>query len=329
MQAWHDFIQQLTIKPLQANNSLCVADDLGLLYVGGDDASDFLQNQLSNDITLLDEQSVQLSSFSNAKGRMHAVLRIIKIEGGYLLLLPRSILADIQQLLQKYILMSRVVMADITDSFARFSFTTDNTELTESAIYPAEVNHLYQSDSLICLRVPAANDNSRFLLLTNQSDEAIELFSALQQALVINGYSSWRLQEILAGIPTLYAATEGAFVLQMCNLQLLDGVNFKKGCYPGQEVVARMHYLGKLKRRMYLAQLNSSECPAAGDELKSRSSQKSDGSGKVVDAVQLSANQCYLLFSAQIDKVEAGELVLEKQPQSSLKLIDLPYPFTE
>jgi hypothetical protein len=117
----------------------------------------------------------------------------------------------------------------------------------------------------------------------------------------------------------------GAFVLQMTNLQQLEGVNFKKGCYPGQEVVARMQYLGKLKRRMYRARLSSRQCPKPGQDLRARDASESDSSGKVVDAVATGDGTCELLFVGRIDQAEADNLVLSSEPGASLELIDLPY----
>ncbi|MDJ0881534.1 MAG: folate-binding protein [Gammaproteobacteria bacterium] len=328
MKDWLDHIQNLNIAPLETRNSLCVLSDIGLLYVGGEDAADFLQNQLSNDISHIDHHTLQLSSFSNAKGRMHAVLRVIQIEGGYLLLLPRSILPLIQEELQKFVILSKVILADITDSFARIAWVTDHNELIKDH-YPTEINQVYQSDSLICIRLPEFNSQHRFLMLTNDSNEAITLFDELNTVLTLNDMSSWQFQEIQSGIPTIYKDNMGAFVLQMCNLQLLDGVNFKKGCYPGQEVVARMHYLGKLKRRMYLAELKSTHCPPPAAELKSRDAQDNDGSGKVIDAVKVEHDTCLMLFSAQIDKAESNRLVLADQPESEIQLKSLPYSFPE
>ena len=191
----------------------------------------------------------------------------------------------------------------------------------------AEINQVFQSDSLIALRLQAAHGKFRYLLLINDAQEAIDLWKKLAINLTITDSSSWRLQEILAGIPTVYPSTAGAFVLQMSNLQLIDGVSFKKGCFPGQEVVARMQYLGKLKRRMFLAEMNSPICPEAGDELSSRGSQKGDGSGKIVDAVQVEPARCVFLFIARIDKAEAGELVLVNQPDKDFSLLPLPYDF--
>ena len=327
MKAWTEFLAQQKPQALAENNAICALEQTALLYVGGDDASEFLQNQLSNDITKIDETRSQLSSMSNAKGRMLGIFQIIQIDGGYILIMPRDLIADIAQALQKFILMSKVVLADITDSFARIGVTSDLAEIIKSDDFPDEVNQVFQSDSLISLQLPAAAGRQRYLLLSNDENEAIALWRQLAQKLVINDENHWRLQQIDAGVPTLYRATSGAFVLQMANLQQLDGVSFKKGCYPGQEVVARMQYLGKPKRRMYRAQLQSSQCPQPGDELCTRGAAAPDSSGKVVDAVMREDGYCSLLFIAQIAKAEAGELVLCEQPEHELALLPLPYSF--
>ncbi len=328
MQAWFDFLSTQAVRPLQANDVICALNETGLLYVGGDDATDFLQNQLSNDIQLISPSLSQLSSFSNAKGRMFGIFRVIQIEGGYLLVLPHSILAEVQNQLHRYIVRSKVILADITDSFCLFSITTAAEDPIQHEALPDQVNQVYQSDSLISICLPSASGRRRHLLIDNNADESIKLWQQFSERRIVNDAAHWRLQEIDAGIPTVYPATAGAFVLQMSNLQLLDGVSFKKGCYPGQEVVARMQYLGKLKRRMYLAEIDG-ECPQPGDELQNRSSDKADGSGKVVDAVQVSDHNCRLLFIAQIDKAESDQLVLSTQPGAELNLQDLPYSYPD
>ena len=329
MQAWSDFLSGLDIQPLQDSNAICALTETGLLYVGGDDAAEFLQNQLSNDIKLTSPSLSQLSSFSSAKGRMQGIFRVIQIEGGYLLVMPHSILAGVQQQLHKFILRSKVILADITDDFSLFSITSDLDRDLQHPALPAEINQVHQSDSLISIRLPAADGRRRYLVIDNDQSESIGLWQHFSKHLTVNDAQHWRLQEIDAGIPTVYPDTVGAFVLQMSNLQLLDGVSFKKGCYPGQEVVARMQYLGKLKRRMYLAQIDSDICPAPGDELQTRDSDKPDGSGKVVDAVQVGPQSCRLLFIAQIEKTESDKLLLANQPATDIKLLPLPYPYAD
>ena len=329
MKAWDEFLSTQRIEPLQASNALCNLDEQGLLYVGGDDATEFLQHQLSNDIRQIDATRSQLSAFSNAKGRMIGLFRVIAIEGGYLLLMPKRLLPIVQEKLQHFVLLSKVILADISNDFARMSITLDADQPPPDDAWPLEVEAVYQTDSLISLRLPAATGRSRWLLLSTDAGEAIEMWTRLSQQAVVNGTEHWRLQNIDAGIPTLYPETSEAFVLQMANLQLINGVSFKKGCYPGQEVVARMQYLGKLKRRMYRAEIDSDRAPRPGDELMANAADSKDGSGKVVDGVAIGDGSSRLLFIARIDQAESGGLKLADQPGAKLKLLPLPYAFED
>jgi folate-binding protein YgfZ len=159
------------------------------------------------------------------------------------------------------------------------------------------------------------------------ADEAIATWDKLALQLQVAGYSSWHLSEIKAGIPMIYPQTSEEFVLQMANLGALDGVSFKKGCYPGQEIVARMQYLGKLKRRMFLARIETDCLPLPGDDLVTQGKTVVDGSGKVVDAEFDEEGICHCLYIAQIAKAEAGSLELLKQPETRIENVDLPYAF--
>ena len=325
MQQWLDFLGTQHSQPLQSQQHLCALPDLGLLYVGGDDAAEFLQGQLSNDIHAIDAQTSQLSSASISKGRMFGIFRVLRIEGGYILIMPRQILAEVHQRLHRYILRAQVVMADISNDFARFAVSTVAPELLDPSIRPAEVNQVTQSDSLICLRLHGFANNHRFLLLGNDSDEAIGLWRSLGEQLTVNDQDAWMYDEICSGVPSIFPQTIEAFVPQMANLDRLDGINFKKGCYPGQEIVARTRYLGKLKRRMFLASVTSDRCPDPGDELTADPDGKPDGSGKVVMAAQGADGHCRLLFVALIDKAQANSLRLATNPTERLELQALPY----
>jgi folate-binding protein YgfZ len=325
MNQWQEFLNTQTIQALQPENHLCSLPNLGLLYVGGDDAGDFLQNQLSNDIHAIDANTCQISSASISKGRMYGIFRIIQIEGGYILTMPRPILNEVQARLQKFILMARVVMADISDSFARFSVSVQDTAHVADVLTLREVNEVSQTDTLICVRLSSSPGNTRYLLLSNSESEAIELWQKLGSKLTINSEDAWLYDEICAGMPSVYPQTLEAFVPQMANLDVLDGINFKKGCYPGQEIVARTRYLGKLKRRMFLARLDSDSCPQPGDELTSDQAGKADGSGKVVSAVQVDGDYCLMLFVGLIDKAQNNELTLLAQGENRLTLQALPY----
>ncbi len=306
-------------------NYICSADEVGLILVSGADASDFLQNQLSNDITLIDESSLQLSSYSTPKGRMLGILRVVQVSNGYILVTTRAMVMPLQQQLYKYIVQSRVTLADASDYFARFALVTDKPEVLAHTLLPTVTNGVAQNDSVIAMRLEPCESQQRFLILCLSADEAIGLWKTFAKALTIAGYTAWHLSEVRAGIPSIHPQTSEEFVLQMANLGVLGGVSFKKGCYPGQEIVARMQYLGKLKRRMYLAELETGQLPRPGDDLVAQGKTEIDGSGKVVDAEFDPNGLCHCLYVAQIARADEGSLQLLNQPETRIRNVDLPY----
>ncbi|MDH3632051.1 MAG: folate-binding protein [Gammaproteobacteria bacterium] len=324
MKPWQEFKSKQSTT-LAGADFICAADELGLILVSGEDAAEFLQNQLSNDINLIDESRFQLSSYSTPKGRMLGIFRVIQISNGYLLLTTRSMVLPLLEQLFKFIVQSRVALADASDYFAMIAIQTDRPDLNGLPLMPAEPGTVVQNDSLIMLQLEPLGSQRRFVVMFLSADQAIAAWNDLAEQLQVAGFSSWHLSEIKAGIPVIYPQTSEEFVLQMANLGALGGVSFNKGCYPGQEIVARMQYLGKLKRRMFLARIETDCLPLPGDELVTQGKTVVDGSGKVVDAGFDQDGICNCLYIAQIAKAEAGSLELLKQPESRIENIDLPY----
>jgi len=306
-------------------NFVCDADALGLILVSGADARDFLQNQLSNDIGLIDETRWQLSSYSTPKGRMVGIFRVIQVSNGYLLLTVKSMVQPLLERLFHYIVHSQVQLADASDYFARIALVTDNPRLLEHELLPREPGAVLQTDSVIAMQLEPLAAQRRFLVMCLNGSGAVELWQQFAARLDTADFNSWRLSEIRAGIPAIYPETSEEFVLQMTNLAALDGVSFKKGCYPGQEIVARMQYLGKLKRRMFLAELETGQLPRPGDELVVAGKLEADGSGTVVDAEFDADGLCHCLYVAQIARAEADSLQLLAQPDTGIRNVALPY----
>jgi folate-binding protein YgfZ len=325
MNQWQEF--QAKQNDAQATeNFICAADEMGLILVNGADATDFLQNQLSNDITFIDENSYQLSSYSTPKGRLVGIFRIIRISNGYLLVTARSMVLPLLERLHWYIVQSQVTLADASDYFARIALQTDNAAIIEHPLLPDSAGSVLQNESVISVQLEPLAGQQRFLLMCLAADEAIELWNEFASQLQVAGFRALRLSEIKAGIPVIYPETSENFVLQMANLGVLDGVSFKKGCYPGQEIVARMQYLGKLKRRMFLARLATDQLPQPGDPLVTEGKTEVDGSGIVVDAQFDQHGVCHCLYIAQIAKAETGKLRLLTQSDVCPQNLDLPYP---
>ena len=324
MTQWQDFSDKQSDLRIE-RNFLCAADELGLILVNGADAREFLQNQLSNDIDFIDESCSQISSYSTPKGRLLGIFRIVQISNGYILITARSMVLPLMEVLYKYIVQAQVTLADASDYFARITLHTDKAEVIAHPLLPETPGAVLQNDSVIALQLEALGSQRRYLMMCLSADEAIELWSGFAGVLQVAGFCSWRLADIKAGLPVIYPETSEQFVLQMANLGALNGVSFKKGCYPGQEIVARMEYLGKLKRHMFLARLETDNLPLPGDELVNQGKTDADGSGKVVDAEFDQDGLCHCLYIAQINKANAGTLQLLKQPQIKIENAELPY----
>jgi folate-binding protein YgfZ len=153
------------------------------------------------------------------------------------------------------------------------------------------------------------------------------LWEEAEQVATPTSRESWALLDIRAGMPTVYESTKEAFVPQMANMQLIDGVSFTKGCYTGQEVVARMQYLGKLKRRMYRAKVDTGQAPASGSALFSASDASGQGAGKVVDAAASPEGGFELLVVTPTSCAEADDLRLGDENGPALQILDMPYAF--
>jgi len=328
MKHWQAFIESQPGK-LETVNFICDASELGLILVNGDDAENFLQNQLSNDISKIDETRSQLSCYSTAKGRMLAIFQVARISNGFVLITPRTMVETLLQRLQMFVVQSKVNLADASGHFYRFGLQTDIAAVTENPLLARQQGGVIQNDSLISLQLSSLDHQKRFLVLCLSPDEAQSLWNEFSQHLSVGNFAAWRLSQMKCGIPTIYPQTSEEFVLQMTNLDLLEGVSFKKGCYPGQEIIARMHYLGKLKRRLFLTSFKTDKCPLPGDDIIACGADAPDGSGKVVDAIIDDSGHCHCLYVAQIKKASNNELCLLDQPSIAIKSIDMPYTVPE
>ena len=313
-------------SPDAAGCALVDLSHLGLIEVKGPDAVGFLQGQLTNDVRELSQEHTQLSGYCSPKGRMLACFRMMHLGDSYLLQLPLTKLPIILQRLRLFVLRARVTLEDASDRVARMGVAGDCAEdlLRERfGQLPALHNNVVHKGSITLIRMPGATP--RFELLGPPAPLAAEWARLAAHTIPVDA-AYWSLLEIRAGIPSVYPETTDAFVPQMANMQLIDGVSFTKGCYTGQEVVARMQYLGRLKRRMYLAEVTASAAPRPGDELFSSQSESGQGAGKVVDVQKTDGDRYELLAVVEVNAAEGGAVCLgEDGPE--LRFRPLPYPF--
>lgn len=199
----------------------------GLLSVTGADAREFLHAQLTVDIRSLPPERAALAGWCSAKGRLLATFLVIPSPQGYMLQLARDLAPAVAKRLAMFVLRAKVKITDESESWAQFGVWNDSREVTKVSWQENGVD--VPAGERRTLRIePAASASLR----PNADEEA------------------WALQEIRAGRPLITAATQDQFVPQMVNLETLGAVDFQKGCYPGQEIVARAQYRGQVKRRM-------------------------------------------------------------------------------
>ena len=318
-------------KEMQATASNHVIADLshyGLIEAEGEDARDFLQNQFSNDMRLVSVSLSQISAYCSPKGRMLAAFRIFQQGEKFYLRLPRSILEPTLKRLRMFIMRSKVSLEDASDTQVHFGFAGPEANQRLADILdniPTEANAVAENPGLFVIRLP--DPTPRFEIY-GEPEAVIALWRRLARQATPVGADCWSWLDIQAGIPEVLPPTVEAFVPQMVNLEALDGISYKKGCYPGQEVVARMHYLGKLKRRMYLAHVAGEVIPLPGDNLYSP--KETDQSvGKVVEAQPGPNGGIDLLAVIQIASAENNDIHLgatEETPR--LDFQELPYTVT-
>jgi folate-binding protein YgfZ len=294
-----------------------------LLRVGGADASAFLNAQLTNDIALLDAGRSQLSAWCSAQGRMLAVFRVFRLGTEYLLLLPATLQEEIVKRLRMFVLRSKVTIEDAGAQLVRLGLVGPEAERLLRDIgtdTPAQDNHCITHGDVTLLRLPGMHP--RFQLIAPPA-RAMALWDELRAGATPVGTDAWAWHDIMAGLPSVQPQTREEFVPQMANLELIGGVNFKKGCYPGQEIVARMQYLGRLKQRMLRAHAPGDVVPAGTPVFAPGTSGQSVG--QVVDAQESPDDGIDLLAVIQLAAVEAGELHLGSENGPRLEIASLPY----
>ena len=197
----------------------------GLLTATGADARDFLHAQLTNDIANLPPDRAALAGWCTAKGRLLASFLVIPSKEGFLLQVARDLAPAVAKRLSMFIFRSKVKITDESDAWAQYGIW--NADL--------KVDGVAWDGDTVAVRV----GERRFLKISKGEAESC-----------VQGEDAWTLQEIRAGRPLISAATQDQFVPQMVNFEELGAINFQKGCYPGQEIVARAQYRGQVKRRL-------------------------------------------------------------------------------
>jgi len=326
LQQWNQFLQETSAQNPVLDNTDISADDtvicdlshLGLLELNGADAFTFLQGQVTNDVNQLDGSRAHYSGYCSPKGRLLALFLAFSHHGHLHLQMPKELIEATAKRLKMYVMRSKVEIKDVSESIIKIGISGAGAAGLLGTLFsrvPQNDYELATLDDAAIIRLPG--NKARFEIFTDIAHAPAIWNTLSQHAKAVNA-SYWEWLEIQAGIPEVYQKTQEAFVPQMLNLDLLNGINFKKGCYTGQEIVARTHYLGTVKRRTQLAHISTATPPNAGDDVINGNQEIV---GKVVRCAAAPGGGFDILAEARLDSVETG-LLLGSAP---LSLAQLPY----
>lgn len=286
---------------------------LGVLQFAGADALQFLQGQISNDSRRLAAGKPLLAAYSSPQGRVLAVLHLVPHAEGVLAILPRELVLPIQERLRKFVLRAKVSITDQSEALVVVGQTGDQAIRAAGLTLPEPALGYAQTDGTGVARV--GPDAARYWVL-GAGTRLAQLGLLREDAVSIE--NEWRLADIRAGIPQIYAATSESFVAQMLNLDLIDGISFTKGCFTGQEIIARTQHLGRIKRRLIRLQL------PAGDWQIGQSLRLPDGrSGRLTELAASNAGfEALAVVNLEVADVDA------EAPASAVAATQLTLPYS-
>ena len=326
-QQWHEFLQNSNTKhPLNEISSslidetiICDLSHLGLLQIQGADAVTFLQGQVTNDVKQLNGQNAHYSGYCTPKGRLLALFLAFAHQDHIHLQMPKPLIESIAKRLKMYVLRSKVEIQDVSESIIKIGLSGPQAPELLGKLFsqvPQNDYELATLENAALLKLPGKQP--RFEIFTD-SDNAPAIWNTLLTQAKPASANVWEWLEIQAGIPDVTTPTQEEFVPQMLNLDLLGGINFKKGCYTGQEIVARTHYLGTVKRRTHLAHISAETQPAAGTDIHNA---QNEVVGKIVRIANAPAGGFDVLAEIRLESLESGQLSVNG---TALEIQPLPY----
>lgn len=313
--------QEITATPNA--NILSDLSHFSVIQFAGEDGEAFLQGQLSCDVRQAMQNHAQYGSYCTPKGRMLATFLLWRDDNGFQMQLPEPLREAIQKRLSMYVMRSKVKVSDVGEATVRLGIAGPDAakilaELGGGTV-PEEDYAVAQVGPVKAIRLPGR----RYELVLSPED-APGVWQALSKQCMPVGSGCWEWLAIQAGIPMVTSGTQEQFVPQMANLELIGGVSFTKGCFPGQEIVARSQYLGKVKRRMYLVRIQSDTAPQPGDLLYGQGPAEQSG-GMIVNA-QPSPQGGYDALAVILNaSLESGKVSWKTQDGPPLQVLSLPY----
>lgn len=317
------------LQATATTNTLCDLSHLGLLALSGDDAVTFLQGQVTNDVKALNGNNAHYSGYCTPKGRLLTLFLTFSQNNTLHLQFNQSLLAPIMKRLKMYVMRSKVDIQDVSNQMIRLGINgPEAAAIVEKAlsIVPTAdyaMTPILKAQQTIgtMVKLPSIDGHQRFELFIDET-YAQTTWDTLKESCQLVGKPCWDWLDIQTGLPDIVEATQEQFVPQMLNLDCLHGINFKKGCYTGQEIVARTHYLGAIKRRTYLASISADNAPNAGDKVMDNNGSEV---GQIVKVAPNLTGGFDALIEIRIEAQAAGNISWNTHP---VTFKELPYRLT-
>ncbi|WP_433589227.1 YgfZ/GcvT domain-containing protein [Candidatus Profftella armatura] len=309
--------------------------NFGLLEFSGHDSTSFLHNQLTNNVKYLNTEKTQLSGYCSSKGKLLVTMILWKINNKIVLLLPYELLPSVHKKIKIFILRSKVKLKDITHKHLIFGLIGKKMAYFLQTWFQNLPKKPYDKiDNIFgtLIRITDFNQIPRYQWITKNNIIGIKIWEILSKKFPIANSFEWSFCDIKSGIPQITLETKEKFIPQMINFELIGGIDFKKGCYPGQEIIARIQYLHKIKYRMMLAVINLTNenkdfifliKPGVNIFSKENSTKPC---GKIVNSVKIETNKIYCLVKVRLDYVKnKKKIYINLVHKLLLKFQRLPY----
>jgi folate-binding protein YgfZ len=309
-----------TDLPPGANSQLIDLAPLGLLRVAGEGAKKLLQGQLTCDLEEVSPTQSRLGAYCQPQGRMVCLFRLFLYRDAYYLQMPADMLAETLTTLKKYAVFFKVTLTDASEEMMRLSFSGEQAKALLQQHFsplPQTPDSVLSQENYLVLTLPGTTPHYEIL---GQSAFLQPLKEQLLEQSQEADLNAWYFLNIAAGIPTIHPTTSGKLLPHDINLPQINGVSFNKGCYTGQEIIARMHYRGQLKKYMVRGRVKTTSLLLPGMDIFAEKA-----CGILVDSCQENADTYQVLFIADKTAIESRQLFLHPAKLDPIELLTLPY----
>lgn len=297
-------------------------DNCSAISLKGEEQTKYLQGQVTCDVNDINDNNLLIGAHCNAKGKVFSAFRLINRNNAHLLIQPKASIFNSITELKKFGVFAKVEITP-TDALSFFALAGEKATNVLQEQYnqiPDNLTPVVQSNTTTLVYI--AGKQARYILIDEKNvlDNIISKFK-----LPIYNSSIWNLLEISQGFPQLSDVSSGEYIPQMLNLQAIHGISFTKGCYLGQETVARMQYLGKNKRALYSLKVNLAQPIKNDDVIEKQLGENWRKAGDILSTYQADNGLCYIQAILNNDSDKNTAFRLASQPESNIMVQSLPY----